>query len=258
MNPNRGSRRWLPRSRRTAVDIAVAALKVPSFPIYRSFSLAVPESARRACTQRIGWAALLMHAYGRVAMEFEALRDVYVRYPVPYVYRHPEAVGAITIHRQDEFGEERLAWGRLVQPGLAPLNQVQNAIARFTTEPIASFYRDGLRMEKLPGPLRSLQWWGLMRWSGRKRAKHLGTFSISNLGGWGVLNAKHPLVTTTSLAMGPIDESGKCDVALICDHRVLDGVLAARALCRLEEVLNHESVQALRELRATVGVNAAA
>jgi pyruvate/2-oxoglutarate dehydrogenase complex dihydrolipoamide acyltransferase (E2) component len=76
-----------------------------------------------------------------------------------------------------------------------------------------------------------------MRWAGRKRAKNLGTFSISSLGHLGALNGYHPLVTTSSLAIGPIEPTKPTDVVLLCDHRVLDGVLAAVALASLEEKL---------------------
>jgi pyruvate/2-oxoglutarate dehydrogenase complex dihydrolipoamide acyltransferase (E2) component len=80
-----------------------------------------------------------------------------------------------------------------------------------------------------------------MRWCGRKRAKHLGTFSLSSLGHLGALNLHHPLVTATSLAMGPISQDGQCDFALICDHRVLDGVLAARSLLSLTDTIRKTS-----------------
>jgi len=83
--------------------------------------------------------------------------------------------------------------------------------------------------------VRRLNWYLLMRWCGRKRAKHLGTFSISSLGHLGVLNLHHPIVTASSLAMGPLGTDGQCDISLICDHRVLDGVLASRALGMLVE-----------------------
>jgi pyruvate/2-oxoglutarate dehydrogenase complex dihydrolipoamide acyltransferase (E2) component len=96
-----------------------------------------------------------------------------------------------------------------------------------------------------------LVWWLLMAWSGRKRAKHVGTFSISSLGGYGALNAHHPLVTSTSLAMGPIAPDGGCDLSMICDHRVLDGMLAAQALCRLEERLMEQVSSLLPESERT-------
>jgi len=55
----------------------------------------------------------------------------------------------------------------------------------------------------------------------------------------GGLNLYHPLVTATSLAMGPISQDGHCDLALICDHRVLDGVLAIRSLNLLTDTIRN-------------------
>ena len=76
----------------------------------------------------------------------------------------------------------------------------------------------------------------------------MGTFSISSVGGHGALNVHHPLITTSSLAFGPISASGRCEVILICDHRTLDGVLGARALEMLETTMNSQVVDELKSL----------
>ena len=169
------------------------------------------------------------------------LRDVYVARPVAYVYRHPEPVASLTIHRRDANGQERLIWARISSPHALSLIELQSKIDRFTTAPIQEVYRDGLRLERRGALLRRFNWHLLMRWCGRKRAKHLGTFSISSLGHLDALNLYHPLVTATSLAMGPISQDGHCDLALICDHRVLDGVLAARSLQLLTDTIRKAS-----------------
>ncbi|MFN7628780.1 MAG: 2-oxo acid dehydrogenase subunit E2, partial [Pirellula sp.] len=132
---------------------------------------------------------------------------------------------------------ERLIWGRIQSPHQLAIDAVQSSVDRFTHGSIDEVFADGLRMERRPAILRRATWWLLTRCCGRKRAKHVGTFSISSLGQLGALNGYHPLVTTSSLAIGPLERDGKCDVALICDHRVIDGVLAARALQRLERLL---------------------
>jgi len=234
-----------------AIDIAHLARSVPSFPIHREMKLGELESARRSLKRRIGWTALLVDAYSRVCNEIAELRDVYVRWPVPYLYRHPYPVASITVHRADQVGNERLVWGRIGFSDTQPIEATQDCIDGLTTLPLQDICADGLRMENRPAPLRALAWWLLMGWSGRKRAKHLGTFSISSLGGWGALNAHHPLVTTTSLAMGPIQPNGSCDVVLICDHRVLDGALAARSLERLEQCLREVSLGTLQAATPT-------
>ncbi|MDP2296757.1 MAG: 2-oxo acid dehydrogenase subunit E2, partial [Pseudolabrys sp.] len=45
-----------------------------------------------------------------------------------------------------------------------------------------------------------------------------------------------------------IDRDGNVNVRIIYDHRVLDGATVARALARLEEILNTEIVSELRSL----------
>jgi hypothetical protein len=230
-------RRWVPRHRRMAVDISIASKSVPSFPLVRTMQLERVDAGRRASKNRIGWTAMFLHAYSRVCHEVPELRDIYVSWPTPYLYRHPEVVASVTIHRRDGEGNERLIWGRIQSPHQLAIDAVQSSVDRFTHDSIDEVFADGLRMERRPAILRRATWWLLTRCCGRKRAKHVGTFSISSLGQLGALNGYHPLVTTSSLAIGPLERDGKCDVALICDHRVIDGVLAARALQRLERLL---------------------
>ncbi len=82
---------------------------------------------------------------------------------------------------------------------------------------------------------------------GRKRAKTIGTFTISSLAGMKATNREHPLVATTSLSYSPLDHDDHCVVTLQSDHRVLDGVKAAECL---EELECHFNSTVLGELRA--------
>jgi hypothetical protein len=116
------------------------------------------------------------------------------------------------------------------------------------TEPLEQVYREGLILERFPRWIRRISWWASMQCMGRKRAKHIGTFSISSLGGQGALNLHHPLVTSSSLAFGPIDVAGEMDVVLICDHRAIDGALAATALEHLERKLKQDIIGELHSL----------
>jgi hypothetical protein len=89
-----------------------------------------------------------------------------------------------------------------------------------------------------------------MNSSSPKRCTRIGTFSLSTLAGLGASNHGHPTICTTSLSYAPLDTEGRCPVTLICDHRVLDGAAAARALARLEQVLCGEILDELDGLRA--------
>lgn len=240
---NRGTRHRIPPERRLAIDISIVARRVPSFPVLRRMDLQPIERWRqelKASGRRIGWAAILAYAYGSVCREIPELRDVYVARPFPYMYRHPEPIASITIHRPTSTETPylgRLVWGRFVCSEATNLQTYQDQLDLWNSMPVEQIYPDALRLERRPTPIRRLQWYLLMRWTGRKRAKHLGTFSISSLGQLGALNGYHPLVTTTSLAMGPVNPNELTDIVLLCDHRVLDGVLAAKALEMLEKRL---------------------
>ncbi len=239
----RGARRRVPRERRLAVDIAIVARRVPSFPVLRRMQFDSIEAWRTELKNsgiRIGWSAILAHCYGQVCREIPELRDVYVARPWPYLYRHPDPIASLTMHRPESPENPhlgRLVWGRYLCSANSTALDVQKQMDLWSKQSIEQVYPDALQLERWPAPFRRLQWYLLMRWTGRKRAKNLGTFSISSLGHLGALNGYHPLVTTSSLAIGPIEPNEPTDVVLLCDHRVLDGVLAAFALESLEEKL---------------------
>jgi hypothetical protein len=90
-------------------------------------------------------------------------------------------------------------------------------------------------------------WWVGLNW-GRQRGNYFGTFGLSV---YSALKAEslHPLApVTTLLNYGVIGEDGFLDVRVIYDHRVMNGTTIARALARLEEILNSDVIQELRSL----------
>ncbi|MEQ1830362.1 MAG: hypothetical protein ABL921_30675, partial [Pirellula sp.] len=207
-------------------------------------------STRTSAAVRIGWTTLFVKAFALVSEQLPDFRDVFVRYPRNQLYRHPHSVASISIHRQDDAGNERLIFGRCNRPESMPLCELQRQIDSFCTAPLSQIYREGLILERQPAFVRNAVWWCLMNCSGRKRAKHVGTFSVSSLGGHGAFNAHHPLITTSSLAISPLTVDGECDVVLICDHRTLDGMAGARGLQLLEEILRQEIIAELHSTHA--------
>jgi len=207
------------------------------------------DRARRECEIRISWTVLFGRAYALVGEQMPELRDLFVRWPTRQLYRHPFSVASLSIHRKDDEGNERLIWGRWDNSEQSTLSDMQTQLDHFCTAPMAEAYREGLMLERTVTWVRRLAWWWVMQCAGRKRAKHVGTFSISSLGGQGVLNAHHPLITTSSLAFGPILQTGECEVVLLCDHRTLDGVLGAAALKALESVLVDQMPAEMNKVR---------
>ena len=246
----KGARRPFPQDRQTVLDIVRQSQLIPSFPLVRRMKLGDVVQARGLSSLKVGWTTLFGKAYAIVCQNHSELREMFVSYPYKHLYCHPHSVASISIHRADMDGRHRLIFGRWINPESASLVDLQNQLDFFCTAPMALAYREGTILENRSVLVRRFVWWWVMNCSGRKRAKHIGTFSISSLGGQGSLNAHHPLITTTSLAFGPIAENGQCEVVLICDHRTLDGMLGAKALEVLESVLCNQVVEELVNTRS--------
>jgi pyruvate/2-oxoglutarate dehydrogenase complex dihydrolipoamide acyltransferase (E2) component len=74
----------------------------------------------------------------------------------------------------------------------------------------------------------------------------MGTFGLSVYSGLGA-ESLHPLSPlTTTLNYGVISARGAVTVRVTYDHRVMDGTTVARALARLETVLNEDLCKELR------------
>jgi hypothetical protein len=253
----KGSRRVFPRYRSTVLDIIRVSQSIPSFPLVRTMQLAELSRVRRACPVRIAWPALFAKAYGIVCLQLPELRELFVRLPRKLMYLHPHSVASISVHRHDDEGNQRLIFGRWNAPESTPLAVLQERLDAFSNAPIEEVFGEGLWLERKPALFRRFIWWWVTNWTGRQRAKRIGTFSISSVGGHGALNAHHPLITTSSLAFGPIGASGFCEVVLICDHRTLDGVLGARALEMLESTLNSQILNELSSVTPLAALDAA-
>jgi hypothetical protein len=205
--------------------------------------------ARAGTSRRIGWAALFLRAYGLAGLEIPELRQVFMVYPWNRIYEHPHAVASISIHRDDpDHGGKRLIWARIGDIESKNVDTIQHELDRAASGPLNEVFKDGYRVERLPTPLRRLSWWIGMTWQGRQKAKKIGTCSISTLAGEGVLNRAHPLIVTSSIAYDRCDAEGNCLATLLCDHRIIDGVLAAKILGRIEHHMNNRVVEELRRL----------
>lgn len=248
----RGKRLSFPKNRRLVLDICHVAKSVPTFPVERSFQLGDLLDARDHAGTRISWVALYTRAYGLVCQAIPELRQMFVAYPSPRLYEHPHSVASVSIHRDDPNGGKRLIWGRIDNAEGNCLVEIQQRLDLVARGPLDEVFKDGMRLERLPAPLRRFSWWMAMNWQGRQRAKKVGTFTISTLAGENTLNRGHPLVATSSLAYSRCDASGSCLVTLLADHRVLDGMLAAQALGLLEMKLRS---QVLEELSSLSGMN---
>lgn len=238
----------LNRQRRLVCDVVAAARRVPVFPVERLMDLAAVAEARAAAAPRIGWAAVFLKAYARVARDMPPLRSWYLPGLWPRQATSPESVATLSINRRVE-DRDVLFWAHLPAPDRVPLAELQASIDRHARDPVDTVFRRQLQLAALPGWLRrTVLWWNLHTAS-RKRAKRMGTFSLSTLAGQAAYNRLHPSPLTTSLTYGPLDAEQRCLVTLLADHRLLDGAPVARALEQLERVLGDEIACELRSLQ---------
>jgi len=224
--------------RRTVVDLLHFAAAVPSVPVQKRMRLKAVVNARAACRNRPRWTAIFAKAYALVAHEFPNLRRAYVKFPWPMLYEYPTSNANIVIERDYE-GEPSVFSLLIKDPASRSLPELGRILERASTAPINDIkdFRRALRIAVLPRPLRRLLWWAGLNW-GRQRSNFFGTFALSV---YSALDAEslHPLTPlTTLLNYGVIDSDGYVSVRIIYDHRVMDGATVARALARLEQILN--------------------
>jgi hypothetical protein len=244
----RGKRIPLSLPRRVIGDLMHFAVQVPTIPVQRWMNLGPVAAARAACPQRVPLVALFVKAFGLVADEVPDLRRSYCKLPWPHLYECPASVASVAIEREHE--GERGVFGVLVKDvARRPLVDIGRAIRHGVAAPIDAVkdIRRALNVARLPRPLRRWLWWlGLNL--GRQRANYFGTFGVTSYGSLGA-ESLHPISPlTATLTYGPLAPDGAVNVRLVYDHRVLDGATVARALARLETVLNTTILKELEEL----------
>jgi hypothetical protein len=98
---------------------------------------------------------------------------------------------------------------------------------------------------RLPLPLRRLLWLIGLNFA-RQRANYFGSFGVTSVAAYGAgqLHAISP--GPFVLSYGVVAPDQTIDVVLRWDHRITDAALIAKALNRLEQVLNTEIAAELR------------
>ncbi len=103
-----------------------------------------------------------------------------------------------------------------------------------------------MRATRLPLPLRRLIWLVGVN-LGRQHANWFGSFAVTSVAafGPGELHALSP--GPYILSYGVVGPDHTVDVVIRWDHRVTDAAFIAKALTRLEQVLNTEIAAELRD-----------
>jgi len=241
MPREKGRRLALTPLRRLVTDLLYFARKVPSVPVQRVMSLGRLRLARSSAGRPVSWTAIFLKAFATVAREFPQLRQAYLGFPFAHLYEHPHSVGGVTVEREHQ-GESAIFLATVGRPDDKALIELDERLRGYREAPVEKVvgYRRALLMGKVPLLLRRLLWWLALNISGDIRSRKFGTFMLSVYSGLGA-ESLHPLTPlTATLNYGVIEADGTVAVRIIYDHRVLDGATVARALARMETVLNQD------------------
>lgn len=191
-----------------------------------------------------------MKACALVAQDVPELRQTWYRWPWAHLYQHPHSIATLTVHREIK-SEPWLFWGQISSPESRLLPEIQRLIDHFRETEVQRVFRKQYQFAHLPTILRRAIWWWNLNVATTNRAKRLGTFFLSTLSGRGAEIQLPPAIHTGCLTFGPLDASGVTRVTLAYDHRVMDGVLVADVLRRLEEALNETLAAELRSIASS-------
>lgn len=255
--PQSGRTFLVPASRRLTWDLMRLNRQVPLCAHDRLCDLSAVAVARSNVQPRVSWPALMLKAFGLMAMQFPEFRQTWYRWPIAHLYQHPCSVAAMTVQRTHR-DQQWLFWAMIPSPESQSLGDVQSALDEFQSGPIRPQYRDLVRLAKLPTLLRRLIWGWNFHIAKAGRVQRLGTFFLSTLSGRGVEIQSPPSIQTGCLTYGPLDDRGRSRVTIAYDHRVMDGALVADALQCLEHTLNTSILQELNQLTPGNSVDDAA
>jgi hypothetical protein len=243
----------LPSSRRLVSDLLYFSRGFPHPSVTRELQLKPVSEARDASEPRIGWGTLFTKAFADVAKRHAVLRQSYLSYPWPHVYQHERSVVRVAVQRQ-HLGQDWLFFGRIYEPERLSLIELHRQIEEFKTQPIAKVgnFRRQVIVAGLPLLFRRLLWWLSLHFSGRIRAGRFGTFALTSVARENATATLAPSVTTATMIIGPVNDDGAMSVSLVFDHRLMDGLFAARVLGELEEHLNGAICHELKALAKIV------
>ena len=245
----RGTVRKISMPRRLINDLMHASIRVPFVSLRRTLDVGPLLEARKMAAQPPGWAAIFVKAFALVAKEQPLLRTLYVKWPWPHFYELPRSVGMIAIARVED-GEDCVMPQKIAAADELSLTEVDALIRHAKNAPVEQVpaFRKMLLVTSMPLPLRRLMWLLGLNW-GRQRANWLGSFGVTSVAayGGGELHALSPGPFIVSYGVVAPDQT--IDVLIRWDHRITDAALIARALTRLEQVLNTEIAAELRRYR---------
>ena len=232
----RGKVRPISLGRKLVLDLMHAS--VPLVVVRRTMELERLVKARATLAVRPGWSTIIAKAFCIVARDEPCLRTFYLKWPWPHFYEVPKSVAMVAIVRADldEGVPVMLKIGSADELSLA---DVEVFIQRGKNAPfyeVPSLKRM-MRITRMPLPLRRLLW-SIGLNIGRQRANYFGTFATTSLASFGVETVVARTPGPAFITYGVIRPDHTMELLFHWDHRIYDGIQVARALRRLEDVLN--------------------
>ena len=242
----RGTVRKISLPRLLVADLMLASIRVPFVSLTRPLNVRQLIEARAVTAQPPGWAAIFVKAFSLVAKEVPALRTLYAKWPRPSLYELPRSVAMIAIARVED-GQDCVLPQKVPAADVLPLTEIDAQIRHARDAPLGEVpaFRKILQVTRLPLPLRRLFWVVGLNF-GRQRANWFGSFGVTSVAAYGAgeLHALSP--GPFILSYGVVAQDQTIDVVIRWDHRITDAALVAKALTRLEQVLNTEIAAELR------------
>jgi hypothetical protein len=220
-------------------DVLYFSKKIPTQVISREANLQRLAELKKNPDTKIGWSLLFLKAYAILSSRHRVLRQTYMRWPWPHFYEHPTPVARLTVSRFHD-GQDRVFFARFTESDSCSLIELQQQMKLRQQSPIKTLgnFRRQVIVSRLPAPLRRMIWWLSLNVSHHVRTILFGTFSLTTVSGRGATSIHPPSLSTTTITYGPIDNTGDVRLAIVYDHRVMDGAVIADFLVELEEILN--------------------
>jgi hypothetical protein len=245
----RGTVRKISLPRRLIADLMHASIRIPFVSLSRTLDVRQLLEARALAAQPPGWAAIFVKAFSLVARDEAVLRTLYAKWPWPSFYELPRSVAMVAISRV-EHGQDCVLPQKVPAADTLPLTEIDAQIRHGKDAPVGEVpaFRKTLRVTRLPLPLRRLMWLVGLNF-GRQRANWFGSFGVTSVAAYGAgeLHALSPGPFILSYGVAAADQT--IDVVIRWDHRITDAALIAKALTRLEQVLNTEIAAEMRSQR---------
>ena len=245
----RGTVRKISLPRRLVADLMHASIRVPFVSLSRPLDVRQLLEARALAARPPGWAAIFVKAFSLVAKEQPVLRTLYAKWPWPSFYELPRSIAMVAIARVED-GQDCVLPQKVPAADELPLAEVDAQIRHAKDAPIGEVpaFRKILRVTGLPLLLRRVMWLIGLNF-GRQRANWFGSFGVTSVAAYGAgeLHALSP--GPFILSYGVVEPDQTIDVVIRWDHRITDAALIAKALTRLEQVLNTEIAAELRGQR---------